>query len=239
MPAAIAIPLVATVAGKAISAIGKHKARNSAQQQADENYADLNRQIDANMAQQNAWREGLMEDPGYQSMLAQSQGPQVTTTSGSTTSNTTNTQDYGKQAGTLDEMMDAAKNAVGGANVLQAQQLASMNRNISGQQEAQNRNISNIAASRGGDARVARLGMDRGINSQRLNAELGIAQQGRDNTRQAWGDVNSLLDRYKTTRTKQRGTSQGTTTGPANFGAYLNMTNIGRPESRPVVQRQA
>ena len=234
MPA-VAIPAAVSLIGTAVSAIGAHKARKSASQQADENYADLNKQIDANMAQQNAWRESLQTDPGFAAMMSQSQGPSVTTQSNY--SNTNQTQNYGTQQGTLDEMMGAAKDSVHTANTLQAQELEALNRNISGQQQQQNRNIQNIAASRGADAKVARLGMDQGINNQRLNAELGIAQQGRDNTRQAWGDVNALLDRYKSTKTNQRGGS--TTEGPANFQAYLGFKNMLRPAERPVVQRSA
>jgi len=235
MPAAIAIPAIATVAGAGVNAVASHLAQRSAQSQADRNYADLQRQIDANMAQQAAWRTGVENSPGYQQMLAAAQGPQTSTMN--STSNQVTTQDFGKQQGTLDEAMNAAKNSVQTANVLQAQELEALNRNIAGQQQAQNRNIQNIAASRGVDPRVARLGMDQGINNQRLNAELGIAQQGRENTRQAWGDVNALLQNYKTTRTK--GSQSSTSVGGPNIGGYLGLLGITRPEDRPVVQRQA
>jgi hypothetical protein len=187
------------------------------------------------MAAQQAWQDQMKGDTGFQSMLASAMGPQ--TTSSTSSSVTDQSQGYGTQQGTLDEMMQAAKNSVGTANVLQAQQLAALNRNISGQQQAQDRAIQNVAAARGIDPNIAKLGMNQGINRQRLDAELGIGQQGRENTRQAWGDVNSLLERYKTQRTKSKGSS--TSTGGPDIGAYLGMQQMLRPGERPVVQRQA
>lgn len=235
MPAAVAIPAIVSVAGMAANAIGGHLAKNSAKNQAQQNYLDTQKQIDANMASQKAWQDQMRGDAGFQGMMASAMGPQTTTSSSHSVSD--ESQNYGAQQGTLDELMQAAKNSVGTANVLQSQQLAALNRNIGAQGKAQDTNIRNIAASRGVDPRVASLGMNQGINNQRLNAELGIAQQGRDNTRQAWGDVNAVLDRYK--RTHQVQNSSGTSTGPANYGAYLGMQNMLRPEERPVVQRQA
>jgi hypothetical protein len=219
----------------AANAIGGHLAKKSAQSQAQQNYLDTQKQIDANMAGQKAWQDKMQSDPGFAAMMQSAMGPQTTSTSSSSVSD--QSQGYVGQQGTLDEMMGAAKNAVGSANVLQAQQLAALNRNISGQQQQQNTAIGNIAAARGVDPAIARLGMNQGINNQRLNAELGVAQQGRENTRQAWGDVNSLLERYKTQHTTSRGNS--TTTGGPDIGAYLGMQQLLRPGERPVVQRQA
>jgi hypothetical protein len=219
----------------AANAIGGHMAKKSAQSQAQKNYLDTQRQIDANMAGQKAWQDQMRGDPGFASMMQSAMGPQTTSTSSSSSSDAW--QDYGDQQGTLDEVMQAAKNSVGTANVLQNQQLAALNRNISAQGQQQDQLIRNVAASRGVDSNVAKLGMNQGINRQRLDAELGIAQQGRENTRQAWGDVNSLLDRYKREHSKSRGSS--TTTGGPDIGAYLSMQQLLRPGERPVVQRQA
>lgn len=235
MPAAVAVPAIISVAGMAAKAVGGHLARNSAKSQAQKNYEDTQNQITANMQKQQAWQDAMRGDSGFQSMLTSAMGPQVTTSS--TSSSSEATQDYGAQQGTLDEMMKAAKGSVGTANVLQAQQLGAVNRNIAGQEQQLKRDVGNIAASRGVDPRVASLGMNQGINKSRLDAELGVAQQGRDNTRQAWGDVNALLERYKTQRSKSR--SSGTTTGGPNIGAYLSMQDMLRPQDRPVVQRQA
>jgi len=235
MPAAIAVPAIVSVAGMAAKAVGDHLGKKSAKNQAQQNYLDTQKQIDANMAKQAAWQQQMQNDPQFQSLMASAAGPQVTTTSSSSSSE--QTQDYGAQQGTLDEMMKAARGSVDTANVLQAQQLAALNRNIASQQQGQNREINNIAAARGVDPKVAKLGMDQGINNQRLNAELGVAQQGRENTRMAWGDVNSLMERYKSQKTKSRGNS--TTTGGPDIGAYLGMQQILRPGERPVVQRQA
>jgi hypothetical protein len=235
MPAAVAVPAIISAAGTAASAIGGHLARKGATSQAQQNYLDTQRQIDKNMAAQTAWQNQMRNDPQFASLMAQAAGPQQSSTSSSSSS--TAWQDYGPQQGTLDEVMQAAKNSVGTANVLQNQQLAALNRNISAQGQEQDRLIRNIAASRGVDSNVAKLGMNQGINRQRLDAELGIAQQGRENTRQAWGDVNAILDRYKREHSKSRGSS--TTTGGPNFGAYLNMQDLLRPQDRPVVQRQA
>lgn len=235
MPAAIAVPAIASVAGSVIGAVGNKLAQNSAQKQAQQNYMDTQRQIDANMAAQRAWQDQMRGDTGFQSMMQSAMGPQTTSTSSSSSSEAW--QEYGPQQGTLDEMMSAARDSVKTANVLQAQQLAALNRNISGQQQAQNRTIQNVAAARGVDPSIASLGMNQGIQNQRLQAELGIAQQGRENTRQAWGDVNSLLERYKRQKSKSRGSS--TTTGGPDIGAYLSMQQLLRPGERPVVQRQA
>ncbi len=243
MPAAIAVPAIISAAGTAAKAIGGHLARKSATNQAQQNYLDTQRQIDQNMAAQSAWQNQMRSDPGFASMMQSAMGPQTSSTSQAQSSDTSSQawQDYGAQQGTLDEAMRAAKDAVQSANVLQSQELAALNRNISGQQQAQDRLIRNIAASRGVDSDVAKLGMDQGINNQRLQAELGIAQQGRQNTRQAWGDVNALLDRYKREYSKSHTNSRGlsTTTGGPDIGAYLSMQQLLRPQDRPVVQRQA
>lgn len=231
MPAAVAVPAIASVAGSAMGAIGSHMARKSATNQAQKNYEDTQRQIEANMAQQKAWQDAMRGDSAFQSMLQSAMGPQTTSTSSSQTA----WQSYGPQQGTLDEMMQAAKDSVKSANVLQAQELAATQRNISGQEAAQRRQIGNIAAARGVDPAVAALGMNQGINNARLAAELDIAQKGRENTRQAWGDVNALLERYK----KQHSKGSSTTTGGPNIGAYLSMQELLRPQDRPVVQRQA
>jgi hypothetical protein len=235
MPAAVAVPAIVSVAGMAAKAVGGHLAQKSAKSQAQQNYLDTQRQIDANMASQKAWQDQMRNDPGFAGMMQSAMGPQTTSTSSSSSSEAW--ADYGNQQGTLDEMMGAAKDSVKSANVLQAQELAALNRNISQQQEQQRRSIGNIAAARGVDPAIAGLGMDRGIQGQRLDAELGIAQQGRANTRQAWGDVNALLDRYKREHSKSRGSS--TTTGGPDIGAYLSMQQLLRPGERPVVQRQA
>jgi len=235
MPAAVAVPAIISVAGMAAKAVGGHLAKKSAKSQAQQNYLDTQKQIDNNMASQKAWQDGMRNDPQFAAMMQSAAGPQTTSTSSSSSGEAW--QSYGPQQGTLDEMMQAAKNSVGTANVLQNQQLASLNRNISQQGQAQDKLIRNIAASRGVDSNVAKLGMDQGINRQRLDAELGIAQQGRENTRQAWGDVNSLLDRYKKEHSKSRGSS--TTTGGPDIGGYLSMQQLLRPGERPVVQRQA
>jgi hypothetical protein len=187
------------------------------------------------MAGQQSWKDNLKGDSGFQGMLSSAMGPQTTSSESSSVSD--QSQGYGGQQGTLDELMQAAKNSVGTANVLQSQQLAALNRNISGQQQAQDRAIQNVASARGIDPNIAKLGMNQGINKQRLDAELGIGQQGRENTRQALGDVNALLERYKTQKTKSRGSSS--TTGGPDIGAYLGMQQMLRPGERPVVQRQA
>jgi len=235
LAAPVLIPALASVAGSVASAIGGHKAQSSAQNQAQSNYLDTQGQIDKNMAGQQAWQDQMRGDSGFQGMLQSAMGPQTTSSTSSSTSN--QSQGYGGQQGTLDEMMQAAKNSVGSANVLQAQQLAALNRNISGQQQAQNTALGNVAAARGIGSTIAKLGMNQGINNQRLQAELGIGQQGRENTRQAWGDVNALLERYKTQKTKSSGSS--TSVGGPDIGAYLGMQQMLRPGERPVVQRQA
>lgn len=235
MPAAIAVPAIASVAGSAIGAIGANKAQKSAQKQADRNYLDTQRQIDANMRMQEAWRQQMQGDAGIQQLLAQALGPQVTTQDVNMT--TTQSQDYGPQQATLDALMEKAKGGEAEANVLQAEQLAALNRNISSQQQQQQQNIRNIAATRGVDPRIASLGMDQGINNQRLNAQLGIAQQGLQNVRQARGDVNELLSRYQRSTNQQRGRT--TTTGGADLGGYIGIQQLLRPSERPVVQRQA
>lgn len=239
MPAAVAVPAIISVAGMAANAVGGHLAKKSAQSQAQKNYQDTQSQIDKNMAAQKAWQDQMRSDPQFGAMMASATGPQTTSSSSWSNSDSTQTQGYGPQQGTLDEMMQAAKNSVGTANVLQNQQLAALNRNISAQGQQQDQLIRNVAASRGVDSNVAKLGMNQGINRQRLDAELGVAQQGRENTRQAWGDVNSLMERYKTMNTKTNQRGGGTTTGGPDIGAYLSMQQLLRPGERPVVQRQA
>lgn len=217
-----------------LGAFSQYKAQKGREKQANQSYLDTQRQIDQNMLAQKAWQDQMRGDPGFASMMQSAMGPQTSSTSSSSSSEAW--QDYGKQQGTLDEMMQAARDSVKSANVLQNQQLSALNRNISAQGQQQDQLIRNIAASRGVDSNVAKLGMNQGINRQRLDAELGIAQQGRENTRQAWGDVNALLDRYKREHSKSRGSS--TTTGGPNIGAYLSMQELLRPQERPVVQRQ-
>jgi hypothetical protein len=231
MPAAVAVPAIISVAGMAAKAVGDHLGKKSAKSQAQKNYEDTQKQITNNMNAQKAWQAGMQNNPEFQAMMASAAGPQTTSTSSSSTA----WQHYGPQQGTLDEMMGAAKDSVKSANVLQAQELAGMQRNISGQEQAQRRQIGNVAAARGVDPAVASLGMQQGINNARLGAELEIAQKGRENTRQAWGDVNSVLERYK----KQHSRGNSTTTGGPNIGAYLSMQELLRPQDRPVVQRQA
>jgi hypothetical protein len=231
MPAAVAVPAIISVAGMAAKAVGDHFSKKSAKSQAQKNYEDTQNQITANMQKQQAWQDSMKNSSDFQSMMASALAPQTTSTSSSSTA----WQDYGPQQGTLDEMMGAAKDSVKSANVLQAQQLASTQRNISGQEQAQRRQIQNVASARGVDPAVASLGMQQGINNARLGAELDIAQKGRENVRTAWGDVNSVLDRYK----KQHSRGNSTTTGGPNIGAYLSMQDMLRPQDRPVVQRQA
>lgn len=258
MPAAAALPVAAPAAGAVTSSLinagsgllggvlklfGQNSAQKAAKKQSDLNYADANRQIDANMAKQQAWQDQMRGDTGFQGMMASAMGPQTSTTSSSSVedSEQNTTQNYGAQQGTLDEAMQAAKNSVGTANVLQAQQLAALNRSIAGQNQSQRKAIGNIAAARGVDPAIASLGMDQKMRNDQLGAELSIAQQGRENTRGAWGDVNALLDRYKAENTKRHATgrSSGTTTGGPDIGSYLSMQQLLRPGERPVYTRQA
>jgi len=237
MPA-VAIPAAISLVGMAASAIGKHKAA-SAQKKADAaRKASISSVVDENYRNNVAYQQanqGRMD-----SIFAGASGPQTSSSTNysNTETDDTETQDYGPEGNAARaNMLQAANNQPWEVNNLLAQQRESINRNISGQQRGQDTAIRNAAASRGVDANLMKIGADQGINAQRLDADLGIAQQGMQNKRQAWGDIGNVLGLYKSTRRK--GTSKtrggGTNTGGPDYGTMMAAINYGAPVQREAV----
>lgn len=230
MPAAVAVPAIISVAGMAASAIGQRRQQN-AQKKADAaKQAKVQGVMDANYNDEMAWRNSSP----FQQMLNASMGPQTTTSNSSSWENSESDQvhsmDFGPEGNeAASGVLLAAKNAPWEVNNLLAEQQAFMDRTLSGQQRTQDAAIGNAAAARGVDARLMKaVGGDPKINAARLDQGLQLKQQAYNNKQQAQGNIANVLKGLfqvdKTnTKSKSRGGSSGTQTGPANYAAWAGL----------------
>jgi hypothetical protein len=233
MPA-VAIPAAISLVGMAASAVGAHKAQN-AQKKADAaRKASISSVVDENYRNNVAYQQanqGRMD-----SIFAGASGPQTSSSTSYNDEDSTETQDYGPEGNAARaNMLQAANNQPWEVNNLLAQQRESINRNISGQQRGQDTAIRNAAASRGVDPGLMRIGANQGINAQRLDADLGVAQQAQTNKRQAWGDIGNVLGLYKSTNRKTKSRGGGTQTGGPDYGTMMAAINYGAPVQKEVV----
>lgn len=225
MPAAVAVPAIISVAGMAASAIGQRKQQN-AQKKADAaKQAKVQGVMDANYKDQMDWRNSSP----FQQMLAQSMGPQTTTSSNwsNDESDSARSMDFGPEGNAAASgVLQAATNAPWEVNNLLAEQQAFMDRTLSGQQRTQNTTIKNAAAKRGVDPGLMTLGADQAINASRLDNGLNLKQQAYNNKQQAQGNIaNVLKGLFQTdkTHTTSKSRGGGTSTGPANYGAWASL----------------
>lgn len=241
MPA-VAVPAAVSLVGMAANAIGQHK-QMSAQQKADlAKQQRIQGVMDANRADELAWQQA--NSGTLSSMLAGAMGPQTTSSSGSqwsdTTSDTLQEMDFGPEgnAAAADVLL-AAKNAPFEVQNLLAGMKAGAERDLAAAGRAQNTAIANRAAKMGVDPGLMRIGADQGLNAQRLANNQGIAQQGYEMKRQAYGDITgvlkSLFQKNKTHQTSQmKGGSRSTSTGPAAYGAAAGILELLKPPKREV-----
>lgn len=239
MPAAVAVPAIISVAGMAASAIGKHKAKK-AQEKADAQRKQAIQSVsDFNYNANLEWQKQNMGN--FQNILAQASGPQTTTSSNwqDTEEHSERRMDFGPEGNAAAaDVLRAAQSAPWEVNALLAEQQAAANRAISGAQRRQGATIGNLAASRGVDPRLMKLGADQAFNQQRLDTDLQTKQQAYANRVGAYGNIANVLKglyQKDITDSTQKSRGGGKQTGPADFSAMLAAINAGRPVEKEAV----
>lgn len=233
---------VAGIAG----AIAKNRAANNAARQQNNRIASANQlagtEYDQNMA---AFNQALGSLPGgVGGFMNAAMAPQVTTQS----------QSYNQQTDTSGTQGLVKTPELLATRTRAAQAAAEVPYSLAGMVENQFRNIAageragqtaeqNLAASRGIDPSLARAAFAVGpsqqaANNARLNALQAANETAYGRATAARGEQASieqmLADQFQNQTSRTSGSSRGTTTGPANFGAALGL--LGAQQNRP--QRQ-
>jgi uncharacterized membrane protein len=235
MPA-VAVPAIISVAGMAASAIGKHKAKKAAEKAAAKKKAELQNVMDFNY---NADLD-FQNSNTFQDILRGAEGPAVTTESGTqwqdTTSDATRSMDFGPEGNAAAaDVLQAARNAPFEVNNLLAEQQAAANRALSGQERALNTGISNLAAARGVDPRLMKLGANAGINNERLNTALQSKQQAYGNRVGAYGNIaNVLKGLFQKDITHEESSMKGGHSGRSSSTNPLGLAQLQLGAKRPV-----
>lgn len=239
MPAAIAVPAIASLAGGAISAIGQHKSASNAANKADARIASANKF--AGEDYQNALNfQNSLTAPGGgmpSQLFSQLTGPQqssgTSTQFSNTVSDSSGTQGLVKTPELLATRTRAAQ-AAGEIPGSLAGVLQSQFSNIARGEEAGKTALQNRAAMTGASPQDIALATRvspaaRDATAARNQALLGVNQEmfGRQQaSRQEQASIEQMLaDMFQNQHQEQRMRGGGTTanTGPGNIAAALGM----------------
>lgn len=219
----------------AASSLATGKSQRKAEK---DRYEQQRADIAAAKGELDEWRGGLPVDE----LLAQAGAPRTSETTTSGTSATSGTSYMAPEATkqfapTVDMLQRAYTGRVAEADFLPEGLLEGQFQNIAAEEEAGNRELENIARSRGIDPRVLRIGspVARQAAGARSAARRGAEEQKYQRKGQALGDLGSLAQIWgraqrgrQRSRTSQRGSSF--TTASPNIGDALSVYQMTRPD---------
>lgn len=238
MPAAIAVPAIASVAGGAIGAVGQHLSQKSAQKAADKRIAQANMYAGQDYQRALDFQNQLMGGQGMPGQLFnQMIGPQTTTGSSTNYSNTVQDENSTQGLVKTPELLATRTRAAQAAGEIPsslAGMLQNQFRQVANQEAAAKNAAWNRAAMTGASPQDVALATAIGpgaqqANQARLNALMGVNQELYNRQGQARAEQASieqmLADQYRnahmTSATRGGGTS--TSTGPGNIGGALSL----------------
>ncbi len=238
MPAAVAVPAIASVVGGGISALAQHKTASNAAKQAQSRLDQANQVAGQDYQTAMDWRNQLMGGQGLPGQIfQQAMGPQTSTSAGSSSFNQVSDSSGTSGLVKTPELLGvrtAQQQLEGGIPSSLSGMLQQQFNQIAGQQEADTQALRNKLVATGAnpnDVAAAMVGSPAARNAaqSRLGAIQGVNQElwGRQN--QALAQKQSieqmLADQFQNQHTTSSGTSRSnqTNVGPGNALAALGL----------------
>ncbi len=237
MPAAVAIPAVASLVGTAISAVGQHKTQNAAAKQKNQEIADAKAQVQANYDAAKSWQAGVM--PSLQDIFQQAMAPQESSGTSSTTTDMLTSPELAAAAQPdLQSLLMTIRNIPMEANLLLPEQKAAAYRTAAQTAQAGNAALRNRAAATGTDMGMLTVGspVARNQTNALLAANQAADQQAFQNKMTGATAMNEMLGKYFLGQRQKGKTSQSfKNIGPANYGAGISALGMTQPIQKDVI----